>query len=192
MQWAIRDIVLSDTVQHLQNQGVDEEKIEAIQTQIQKMRFLNLGLVPISLGIVWLLLAGLLFFIGNTLMGGQSQFKNIFSIVAWSELVEVPGMIIKTFLILAKGTLQGVTTSVVVLLPFLQEGENPSFFYRLFSKIDLFTGWKMALWIIGLSISYRFPVSKMTRLVLILWGFWILVSVGLSYWLGQLFTVSSV
>lgn len=192
MQWAIRDIVVSDTVRHLQNQGLDPEKIEAIQNQILKMRFINLAMIPVTLGIVWLLLAGVLFFIGNTLMGGQTHFKTIFSIVAWAELVEVPGIFIKTFLILAKGTFQGVTTSLVVLLPFLQEGENPSFFYRLFSKIDLFTGWKMILWIIGLSIAYRFPIPKTTRLVLFLWGFWILASVGLSYWLGHLFRFSSV
>lgn len=192
MQWAIRDIVISDTVQRLQDQGLDGEKIEAIQNQLHKMRFVNLGTIPISLGIVWLFLAGLLFFVGNTLLGGQTHFKTIFSIVAWTGLVDVLGIIIKTFLILAKGTLQGVTTSLVILLPFLQEKENPSFFYRLLSKIDFFTGWKMALWIIGLSLAYRFPISKTTRLVLILWGFLILLSVALSYWFGHLFSFSSV
>lgn len=192
MQWAIHDIAISDTFRQLHSQGIDPEKIDTTQNQIQRMRFVNLGVTPLSLGVVWLVLAGVLFFIGNTIMGGQSHFKTIFSIVAWSELVEVPGIIIKTFLILAKGTLQGVTTSLVILLPVLQEGESPSFLYRLLLKIDLFTGWKMILWIIGLSLAYRFPISKTTRLVLFLWGFWILASVSLSYWLAHLFAFSSV
>lgn len=118
-------------------------------------------------------------------MGGETSYKKVFSIVAWSSLVALLGGILKTFLILSKGTGHGVVTSLAVLLPTPPLGHKASILYRFLSKFDLFTIWTLILWIIGLAVVYRFTTKKSSTFVLSLWAIWIVLSVTLGSVLGR-------
>jgi hypothetical protein len=113
-------------------------------------------------------------------MGGEAKFKKVFSVVAWSSLVGVLAGIIKTPLILSKGTLQGVTTSLAILLPTPEPGQSPSVLYQLLTKFDVFTIWTIALYCIGLAVIYKFTTKKSATLVISLWIIWIIISVALG------------
>ncbi len=96
------------------------------------------------------------------------------------SLVGMIALIIKTVLIMAKGTTSGVTTSLAAFLPIPSLGSAPSILHRLLSKFDIFTIWEMILWIIGISVMYRFTTKKSAVLIGIIWGCWVVVSVALG------------
>jgi hypothetical protein len=121
------------------------------------------------------------------MMGGETKFKKVFSVMAWSSLVGMVGQILKTFLILSKGTSRGVVTSLAILMPTPELGEKTPILYRFLSRFDLFTIWELIIWIIGLAVIYRFETKKSAMLVLSLWAIWVLISVALGGLLGGMF-----
>ena len=181
MQVTLRGVQAQEMVARLEARGMPQEQIEAIQARMQgPASYIGLVVAPIFMLIVWAVIAGLLWFGGNTIMGGTSTFKKMFSLVAWSGLIGFLGIAVKTFLILSKGTTVGVTTSLAAFLPSPELGAAPGILYRLLSKFDLFTIWEMVLWTIGISVMYKFTMKKSACLVGTLWILWIVVSVALG------------
>jgi hypothetical protein len=180
-QFLIMDIGIQDQLAMMEARDVPAERIEMARTQAAgPLKYLSIGFIPVVILIVWVVLAGIFLFVGNTVMGGESKFKKVFSVMAWSSLIGLVGEVLKTFLIMSKGTAQGVVTSLAILLPTPQAGQTPSVLYRLLSRFDVFTIWTMAIWIIGMAVIFRFTTKKSATLVLSLWAIYIILAVALG------------
>jgi hypothetical protein len=188
LNFLVMDIGVRDQIAKMEAMGAPSEQIEAVETQMQgPMRYIQIVAIPIVTLIIWAILSGVLLFGSTTILGGDAKFKKVFSVVAWSNLVTLLGGIIKTLLILSKGTIQGVSTSLAVLLPTPDLADGPSIFYRVLSKIDIFIIWQLVLWIVGLAVINRFTTKKAATFVIPLWIFWVLVSVAVGSMLGPRF-----
>ena len=181
MQLLTMDIGMKDRVAMMEARDTPAEQMQVMETQMDgPMKYIGLGVAPIATLVVWAILAGILLFSGNTIMGGESKFKKMFSLVAWSGLVGIVGGILKIFLILQKGTTHGITTSLAILVPTPPIGQTPPILYRFLSKLDLFTIWNLVLWVIGLSVIYKFSTKKSATLVITLQVIWIIIAVALG------------
>lgn len=175
------DIGFKDRIALMEAQGRSSEEIEKTQSFMSgSLKYLGVIILPVGVLISWSILAGVMLIGCNSFMGGEAKFKKVFSIVAWSYLIMELGGILKSFLILSKGTTHGVTTSLAILVPLPELGEKSSLIFRFLSRLDLFTVWQLVLWIIGLSVVYRLPKEKSATFVLSLWGLYIVVTVLLG------------
>jgi len=188
LSFLVMDIGIKDRLAMLEARDLPAQQFEAAKSRMEgSLKYVGLVFIPVGALAVWAIVAGLLLFSGNTIMGGEAKFKKVFSVVAWSSLVGLLGGIVKTLLILSKGTTHGVVSSLAILLPTPPLGQSAPVLYRLLSKFDLFTIWELILWIIGLAIVYRFTTKKSATLVLSLWVLWIVVSIALSGIFGGMF-----
>jgi len=185
---AIMDIAIKDRIAAIEARGMSGEQIERVQSVMQGgMKYVSVVLTPVGFLVVWSVLAGVLLLGCNTIMGGETKFKNIFSVVAWTSMVTTLGGIIHAFLIVSKGTSQGVSTNLSLFLPLPGIEQDPSILYRFLSKFDLFVVWQLILWIIGLAAVSRLTVKKSAAFVLSLWAVYIVITVALGGVLGPAF-----
>jgi hypothetical protein len=188
MTFLTMDIGIKDRQDMMEARGMTEQQLEQAHVQSQGwMKYLSVVLVPVATLIVFLAISGLLTFGGNTIMGGSTKFKKVFSVVAWSSMVSVISVILRTFLILKKGTSLGIQTSLAILLETPELGQSPTLLNRFLSRFEIFTIWEMILWIIGLSVIYKFTIKKSATLVISLWIIWIIIAVVLGSLVGKLF-----
>lgn len=181
LQFTVIDIGIKDQLAMMEAKNAPAERIAMVETQMQgPLRYISIPIIPIATLAIWLFFAGVLILAGNTVMGGKGQFKQYYALVAWSGLVTLVGGVLKTLLILAKGTSYGVTTSLAMIMPTPELGDPGSLFYRILSKFDLFTIWQLILWIIGLTVLNKISKQKSATLVGILWVLWIVVSLSIG------------
>ncbi len=173
-----RDIGMQDMMARFEASDMPQEQIDRIVEQSQgPVRYIQMAAIPLFMIAAWCFFAGILLFTGNTILGGKSTFKKMLSMVSWASLIGVLSSVIHTALIITKGTTQGVTTSLALLLADPEPGAKPSFLFRLLSKFDVFTIWEMVLWAIGTSVLYRFSMKKSAGMVAVLWVLWVIISV---------------
>lgn len=174
------DIQMADRFTMMEAQGnLTAEQMDAARSQMSgPLKYVGLIVGPIMWLIMIVIMAGIFYLAGNLTIGGDSSFKKVFAIVAWSGLIGVISLTIMTLLILSKGTMNGVGLDLSVLLDTPAIGEEKSTLYRIFSKFDVFVIWQVILWIIGLSVTYKAAVKKAAVPILSLWALWIIVSVA--------------
>lgn len=177
------DIQISDRIAMMQTQDIPPDRMEAAQEQMQgPLKYLGIVMTPIVLPVAWAVLAGILFLTANIMIGQVEgvNFKKIFSVVAWSSLVSLLGVILVTYITLSKGTAYGVGTDLAPLAGTPPMGEPKSILYRLMSKLDIMTIWQLLLWTFGLSVMYKVTTKKAAVPVVTLWIIWIVISVALG------------
>jgi hypothetical protein len=140
------------------------------------IRYLHVILTPILLLIVWFFIAGAIYFVASILLERVMRFQFIFIVIAWSELIRVLGEIIKSLLILSKGTTYGVTMSLALFLP-LESFQNPSLLHNMLDEIDLFNIWQLMLWAIGASVLCRMRIRQSMKIVFSVWLAWIIINI---------------
>ncbi len=175
------DVQIHDRQAIMRTKDLSQEQLDAIQSQMEgPFKYIGVLAVPIGVIIAWSVLAAVFLFCGNTIMGGDVNFKRMFSVVSWSGLIGLVGTTIIMLLALSKGTFNGVTTSLAVLLPTPELGAHKTILYRLLSKIDIFVIWELAVWIIGVSVIFKFSTKKAATMILSLWGIWVVISILLG------------
>jgi len=184
------------TYPFIMNQQVEKirenDKIpeEQKQTIIEKMTEQNhpplwqIPFAPVGALIVFAILAGVLFFVFNVILGGDSTFRRVFSVYCYSNLIAIPAMIVKFPLIMMKKDI-GVQTSLALLLSTDSKG---TFLYRTLSGFDIFNLWQVILVSIGLGVLYRYTTKKAFTVVFVLWILLILGMSGLSSLFGGMFS----
>jgi hypothetical protein len=182
MQLLLHDIGIQDQMARMEASG--RLTAEQLETQQGRMAgptgYIGLVFAPIVMLVVYSVLAGLLLFSGNTIAGGSSTFKKMFSLVTWSSLVGLASMAASTALVISKGTSIGATISPAAFLTAPTAEAPPTVLFRLLSKIDPFTIWQLGLWVVGISVMYKFTVKKSLIVVGSLWAVWIVLSVALG------------
>jgi len=187
-QFVTMDIQMEYQIANIDAKDTSAEQIEMAKNQMQgPMKYLGLFIGPIAILIIWVVFAACFLLFGNWMIGGDTNFKKIFSIVAWSSLVGNLSLLLLTFLIVSKGTMHGVALDLSILFPTPEIGAEKSLIYLLFSKIDFFVIWQVILWIIGLSVAYNTTTKKAAVPILSLWAIWIVISVTFSSVFGNMF-----
>ncbi len=187
-QFYTMDIQMADQIAKLEAKDLSVEQLDAARSQLQGFaKYLGYIFGPIAILTIWVIFAAFFLLFGNWMIGGESSFKKMFSIVAWSSLVGNISLIVLTFLVPLKGTLHGVALDLSLLLSTPALGTEPGLFYLILSKFDFIVIWQVFLWIIGLSVSYNTTTQKAAVPILTLWGLWIIVSVTFTSLLGNIF-----
>ncbi|MCK4330558.1 YIP1 family protein [candidate division WOR-3 bacterium] len=106
-------------------------------------------------------------------IGKEAGFKKLLSITAYSYLVTIAGIILKTPLSLIKQSAE-IHTSLLLFSPFLKQ---ETFFYNFFAQIDFFNIWAFILLSIGISVVSEFDRKKSYILVFVTW---LLFAAGLA------------
>jgi hypothetical protein len=143
----------------------------------------QLPIAPIGTILVFVILAAILFFVFNVILGGDSSFRRVFSVYCYSNLIAIPSMLVKFPLIMFKKDI-GIQTSLALLL---SAESKETFLYRVLSGFDIFTLWSVILISIGLGIMYRYTTKKAFSIVFVLWVLLILITSGLSSIFGGMF-----
>jgi len=182
MQVLLHDIGIQDQMARMEASGrLTAEQLETQQARMSGTAgYIGLVFAPIGMLVVYAVLAGLLLFSGNTAAGGSSTFKKMFALVNWSSLIGLVSMAVTAAVILSKGTTIGATISPAAFLQAPTAGTPPTVLFRLLSKLDPFTIWQLGLWVVGISVMYKFTVKKSMIVVGSLWAVWIVISVALG------------
>jgi hypothetical protein len=108
-----------------------------------------------------LALSGIFMFIGNFVLGGQTTYPKILSVISYTSLIGSLSSLLLLTMILTKKTIN-VSFSLAAFLP---ADAFDSFKYHLLSKIDLFAIWQIIVAGIGFSVIYKFSTKKATIMV---------------------------
>ena len=187
-QYFTVDIQMADQMAKIEARDLPAAQVEAARGQMQGFgKYLGFIIGPIAILVIWVIYTACFLLLGNLMIGRETNFKKIFSMVAWSSLIGNLSIVLLTFLITSKGTTHGIGMDLSLLLTTPAIGAEPGLLYLILSKIDLFVIWQVILWIIGLSVAYKTTTSKAAAPILLLWGLWIVVSVTFTSLLGNLF-----
>jgi hypothetical protein len=187
-QFLTVDLQMDYRVEMMEARGdIPQEQMDVAKAQMQgPVKYIGFVAGPIVWLIMILIIAALFYVAGNLMIGGDTSFKKVFAIVAWTGLIGVISFIIMTLLILSKGTMHGVALDLSILLDTPAIGEDKSTLYRILSKFDVFVIWEIVLYIIGMSVTYKATVKKAAVPILSLWALWIIVSVAFGGFFEQL------
>ena len=128
---------------------------EAQYARMEKMAKYAAPITVVSVAIftplMWAIMAGILFAVFNAALGGDSSFKQVFAVVAFSSAITVVQQLFVTPLNYVRETMSSAT-NLAVFLPMLDEG---SFLARLLGMVDLFLIWWVFVLAVGLGVLYR-------------------------------------
>jgi len=128
---------------------------EAQYAMMEKMATYAAPITVVSVAVftplMWALVAGILFGVFNAAMGGDSSFKQVFAVVAYSSAISIVQQVFVTPLNYVRETMSSAT-NLAVFLPMLDES---SFLARLLGMVDLFLIWWVFVLAIGLGVLYR-------------------------------------
>ncbi len=163
----------------------EEQKLVIIEKMTEKATppIWQLSLAPLGTIVTLAIVAVILFFVFNVILGGDSSFRRVFSVYCYSSLISIPAMIVKYPLIMIKKDI-GIQTSLALLLS--ADSKN-SFLYSILSSFDVFAIWQVILVSLGMGVLYKYSTKKAFSTVLVLWIIWILAKSGLSSLFGGMF-----
>jgi len=135
---------------------------EQMDQQVAISRYIAPVAAVIAIPIFTLILAGLLYLIFNTVMGGEGTFKQTLSVQAHSGLIGILGGLVQTSIHYIKGEQVSSPTSLSAFLPFL---EDTSFIYKLLQGFDLFLLWQLFVLAIGMGIVHKAGLKKSATVI---------------------------
>lgn len=167
------------------NPDLTEEQRVVIEERLnQQSPILSVAFTPVGVTVYIFFFTLVLFLVFNVILGGTGSFKKMLSIFTYSLLVGIPGFVIKTPLILAKGSIEKVQTSLALFLPV---DLSDKFYYNFLAGFDIFNFWQVMLISLGVSVVYNFTFKKSFTAVFILWLLAILVGTVLKTVFGGMF-----
>lgn len=126
-----------------------------------------------------------IFYLLFSIFGNRTVFKKVLSIVSYCFLVGIPETILKTLLMLIKGSTR-VYTSIVIFTPGIGF-ESP--FFKVLNRIDIFTIWNLILISLGFSVIYKIERKKSFVVVFASWVVWLGIVFAMSYILPKGVTI---
>jgi Yip1 domain len=138
---------------------------------------------PIFVPIGLLIGAAVLLFIFNAMFSAQLKFKQVFAVICYAGLTGVISTILSVIVMYAKSPEDFNIQNPLAfnLGAFFDPNTTSKALIAFGSSIDLFTFWTIALIAIGLAAAGRkLTFGKALAGVLIPWGLWVCVKVGLA------------
>jgi len=111
---------------------------------------------------------------GNFILGGSSNFMSVFSMVSWAGLIGVLELIVKTVIMLVKDSVHAYTS----LALFMDPGQFNEISFQLLNVIDIFTLWKLVVFMLGFMVIYKFPRNKAITGIVILFVLFTAIKIG--------------
>lgn len=133
-----------------------------------------------------LIMAGILMFVMNSMMGGQVRFAQSRGIVSYSFLVGVVSGILSIIIMYLKSPEDFDLRNPLAFNAgaFLPE-TAPKWLASLASSLDVFSFWTMALMAVGYAATSRkLTFSKAFTGILMAWGVWVVIKVGWTAMMG--------
>jgi hypothetical protein len=176
------DVILNETLQQqemkLVERGADQEQIDQTVEATEKFMsgpFMKVWGVVVPM-IILAIIAAVMMFVGNVILGGSATFKKVFAVTGWSWLIlSLYGLIILP-LVLTKETMQ-VNFS---LATFISDESRNTFLYQLLAKMDLFYIWWIAVYSIGLAAIYKMKTQKVAAAVAAVYAVYAVAAAALS------------
>ena len=171
--YLLKDLIVDQALEEMAREGkVTQEQMDAAVPWIEK----SVLIAPlVFMPIMSLLLAAVFMFVGNVILGGESRFKIAFSVICWGGIVLLLSSIVNIPLMLSRGEMASPTS-----LAFLGGEDKGSPIYFLFSQLDLFYFWWMAILGIGFAAAYRFTNQKGIITAFACWAIFIALGMGLK------------
>ena len=143
--------------QKMIEQGVPSAQIEKAMEIGEQFGKIG-GLVSAFIGPgIWMLLAALwLWFVGNVILSGQSSYVKVFSVYTYTSLIGVLEALIKTPLVVMKGSAE-IQLNCSVFLPAEQ---TKTLLYHVLQGLDIFVIWRFVVLAIGFAAIYKFSLKK--------------------------------
>lgn len=162
----------------LEMERLTEEQKEAAVAGLEGIRpYITTPIAVIVSTFFLIFIKAGIFFLIFSLLGSRTVFKKILAVVSYSFLVGIPESIVKSILMLMKGSTK-VFTSLALLTPNL-DFKSPVF--RVLSRIDIFTIWNLSLISLGCAIIYKMNEKKTFLIVFGLWFLWLLLLLVLGF-----------
>lgn len=177
MMQARRDVIMSSDRLTAQQA---EQMLDRFSAEDSLMPRLVTGVFAfIGQALFLIIVAGVLLFGGNFLLGGESDFKTVLAVTAHAWLATSVKNVIVVPLMVVKGSMS-VATSLQILIP-IESWTSP--LGVILGATDIFSLWMLALLVIGLAAAYRFARGKVAALVVTFY----LLAIGVSAGLAALF-----
>lgn len=159
----------------MERQGMSyEQAAEAMAKTEGYMKVVTPISTFVSIFVMAFLISGIFFLVNNYMFGGDAPYKKILSVFAYTTFaIDIVATLVKLPLIVAKNSLDVHTGLAAFLSPDMKD----QFIYRLFSKVDFFTIWKLILLGIGFSVVCRFSRNKSYGIVFGLWALYVIGAV---------------
>ncbi len=170
--WFLQDLIVEAQMTQLANNpDLNEQQIEA-QRGVMEAMGPFFAIFTIVFGPLFtVIIAAVLLFTGNFILGGESRFKVLFSTTCWAGIIYSVITIFSTPLMLASGKMEPVA-SLVFLAP---TNDPTSFLYALLVRIDLLSLWWVIVVGLGIGAAYKFSNQKGITVAVVWWLIMILV-----------------
>ena len=178
----IKDIVKTAKIQEVQQQLDANPQVSAEQKQVimdrMESQFDNplwTLLTPVFFLIAMTVVAAILLFIANIILGGNTRYLTCLNAYAWASMVAIPATIVTVPLVMAKGSMD-----VSLGLGVLTSAETGAFLKKLLTSFEVFGLWQVWLSSLAVSILGKSSPGKAFSAVFVAWLVWVLVQGGLA------------
>jgi hypothetical protein len=160
----------------IESEKIPEEQKDMILERMEEQSgtFIAYITTPITIAIQYAIIALVMMFAGNFILGGQIKYLPLFAMSAYSGLIDIISTAVKTPLMVSQQTIQ-VYTSMAIFFE-----ESQTFLFRFMSTLDVFAFWKVILLSIGLGVICGKRTKTTFTVVLILWLLYCVIIAAIS------------
>lgn len=179
--WAAWPVIETSSLEMMQekliDRGMEQNQIDRFLENQQKFgKVWGLAGGPVSTVLIAFIVSGILLFAGNMILGGDSTYKKMLCVYSYASLVGIIGHLIRTFLIMSKGSIQ-VYTSLAALFPLDMKDTT---IFKIAGIFDVFTIWKIIIIAVGMGVMYRMDYKKPLIVVSLLYVIFAAVAMNFS------------
>ncbi|MFA6107427.1 MAG: YIP1 family protein [Candidatus Latescibacterota bacterium] len=132
--------------------------------------------IPVSSAIFLFGVAGVLLLVARYGLGGAVTYAQMLAVLGYSSLIGLVALVVRTPLIMAKGTMMVFTGPGV----FLPDTALQTFGGRFVAGLDLFVFWQLFVVAVGLATLTRSTTRRALIPLLALWLLWLAGSAALG------------
>ena len=144
---------------------------EQLEIAIKAIPISIFGMAAVTVIVWFFLFTAVYYLIGSVFLGGNSTYKKVLSIQAWTSFIMIVSLIIRIPLVNAKDSAL-VSLSPAMLLPSDYVGTK---FFTMLSQFDFFIIWYLIVFGLGYGYIYKFSKVKSYSAVIICWIIWVAV-----------------
>ena len=184
--YVLSSVVVIDSKAAMEEQmaerGMSDDQIAQAVANAENMVKISAMVAPILLGtIATFVLAGIWLMLGNTILGGAANYKQMLGVVVYSGFIGLLGFLIKMPIMLSQQTMN-VHFS---LATFMADASKDTFLYKALANVEIFNLWTIAVYSIGIAIVAKLKVKSVWPWVLILSILYWVAAAGLGSAFGQ-------
>lgn len=181
-----KPVIVPAQLDRIESRDIPPEQMDQIEARIQSpaAQAAGVAMPVIVLGVILVIQAGLLLFLGSIVLGGESSFRRVFAVVAYASLVYTLGVVVQAPIHLWVTRTPDPVAGLGFLAPSDAGSAGVRFAHGILASIDVFALWQTALLAVGLSKAYRRAPSFGLTCAAVLWVLGALVAGGVSILIG--------